>query len=217
MRLDLEGLEITKGELKHLSGVSLGKILRPPTKTKYLLEGLKSLLIALLLLVSYWIIAVEILNKHHLLLIVIYLSMTIGLFLEDIYKIFMTRKNQRLIRLFEDVDKYNSIVQAIAINDKIEAAGNPQVKLSNRTKIMEALKLIREDLTRALKTERIIRENQKFVNKNTDLFTFNFNTLTALQINDKASEHGKLLNEALEIAIEVREEMKKLQNEHLLN
>ncbi|NES93574.1 MULTISPECIES: hypothetical protein [Okeania] len=216
MRLDLEGLEITKGELKHLSGVSLGKILLPPTKTKYLIEGLKSLLIALLLLVSYWMV-VKILNQHHLLLIVTYVSMAIGLFLEDIYKIFMTRKNQPLIKLFEDVDKYNSIIQAIVINDRIEAAGNPQVQLSNRTKIIEALQLIREDLIRALKTERIIRENQKFVNKNTDLFTFNFNTLTALQINDKASEHGKLLNEALEIAIEVREEMKKLQNEHLLN
>ncbi|NET46664.1 hypothetical protein [Okeania sp. SIO2B3] len=216
MRLDLERLEITKGELKHLSGVSLDKILRPPTKTKYLLEGGKSLLIALLLLVSYWMV-VQILNQHYLLLIVIYLGMAIGLFLEDIYKIFMTRKNQRLIRLFEDVDKYNSIIQAIAINDTIEAAGNPQVKLSNRTKIIEALKLIREDLTRALKTERIIRENKKFVNNNTDLFTFNFNTLTALQINDKASEHGKLLNEALEIVIDVREEMKKLQDENLLN
>ena len=176
MRLDLEGLEITKGELKHLSGVSLGKILRPSTKTKYLLEGLKSLLIAKLLLVSYWIIVVQILNKHHLLLIVIYLGMAIGLFLEDIYKIFMTGKNQRLIKLFEDVDKYNSIIQAIAINDRIEAAGNPQVKLGNRTKIIEALKLIREDLIRALKTERIIRENKKFINNNTDLFAFNFNS-----------------------------------------
>lgn len=216
MRLDLEGLEITKGELKHLSGVSLGNILRPPTKTKYLLEGLKSLLIALLLLVSYWMV-VQILNQHYLLLIVIYVGMAIGLFLEDIYKIFMTRKNQHLMRLFEDVDKYNSIIQAIVINDRIEEAGNSQVKLSNRTKIIEALQLIREDLIRALKTERIIRENKKFINNNTDLFTFNFNTLTALQINDKASEHGKLLNEALEIAIEVREEMKKLQDEHSLN
>ena len=216
MRLDLEGLEITKGELKHLSGVSLGKILLPPTKTKYLLEGFKSLLIVLLLFVSYWM-AVKIFNTHYLLLIIIYVGMGVGLFLEDIYKIFITRKNQSLVRLFEDVDKYNSIVQAIAINDKIEDAGNPQVKLSNRTKIIEALKLIREDLIRALKTERIIRENKKFVNTNTDLFAFDFKTLTALQINDKASEHGILLNEALEIVIEVREEMKKLQDEHSLN
>ncbi len=89
---------------------------------------------------------VQILNKHYLLLILIYVGMAVGLFLEDIDQIFVTRNNQHLIKLFDDVDKYNSIIQAIAINDKIEAAGNPQVKLSNRTKVIEALKLIREDL-----------------------------------------------------------------------
>ena len=214
MQSDLAGLEITKGELKHLSGMSLSKILRPPTKTKYLSEGLKSLLIFLLLLISYWMV-VQILNQYYLLLILIYGGMAVGLFLEDIYKIVITNKNQRLIKLFDDVDKYNSIIQAIAINDKIEAAGNSQVKLGNRTEVIKALKLIREDLIRALKTERIIRENKKFIDDNTDLFAINLNTLTALQINDNASEHGRLLNEALQIAIEVREEMKKLEDENL--
>ena len=214
MQSYLAGLEITRGEIKHLSGVNLGRILRPPTKTKYLSEGLKSLLIFLLLLISYWMV-VQILNQYHLLLILIYGSMAAGLFLEDIYKIVITNKNQHLIKLFDDVDKYNSIIQAIAINDKIEAAGNSQVKLSNRTEVIKALKLIREDLIRALKTERIIRENKKFIDDHTDLFAINLNTLTALQINDMASEHGRLLNEALQIAIEVREEIKKLQDENL--
>lgn len=214
MQSDLAGLEITKGELKHLSGVNLSRILRPPTNTKYLSEGLKSLLIFFLLLISYSMI-VKILNQHYLLLMLIYGSLAVGLFLEDIYKIVITQKNQHLIKLFDDVDKYNSIIQAIAINDKIEAAGNPQVKLSNRTKVIEALKLIREDLIRGLKTERIIRENHKFIDDYTDLFARNLYSLTVLQINDNASEHGRLLDEALQIAIEVREEIKKLQDENL--
>ncbi|MDJ0556912.1 MAG: hypothetical protein QNJ68_21190 [Microcoleaceae cyanobacterium MO_207.B10] len=214
MKPDLEGLEITKGELKHLSGVSLDTIFRTPTKTKYLSEGLKSLFIVGLLLISYWMV-VQILNQHYLLLILIYVSMAVGLFVEDIYKIFVTHKNQHLMKLFDDVDKYNSIIKAIAINDKIEAVGNPQVKLTNRQEVIEALKLIREDLIRALKTERIIRENKKFIDDNTELFAVNLNALTALQINDIASEHGRLLNEALQIAVEVREEMKKIQDKFL--
>ena len=216
MKPDLEGLEITKGELKHLSGVSLNKIFRPPTKTKYLSESLKSLLIVGLLLISYWMV-VQILNQHYLLLILIYVAMAVGLFLEDIYKILVTHKNQHLMRLFDDVDKYNSIIQAIVINDQLESAGNPQVKLSNRQEVIEALKLIREELIRALKTERIIRENKKFIDDHTDLFALNLNALTSLQINDLASEHGRLLNEALQIAIGVREEMKKIQDENLAN
>lgn len=216
MKPDLEGLEITKGELKRLSGMSLDRMFTPPTKIKYLSEGLKSLFIIGLLLISYWMV-VQILNQHYLLLIFIYIGMAVGLFVEDIYKIFLTHKNQHLMRLFDDVNKYNSIIQAIAINDKIESVGNPQVELSNRKEVIEALKLIREELIRALKTERIIRENRKFIDDNTELFTVNLNTLTALQINDIASEHGRLLNQALQIAVEVREEMKKIQDKHLSN
>jgi hypothetical protein len=37
--------------------------------------------------------------------------------------------------------------------------------------------------------------------------------LNALQINDKASEHGRLLNEALQIVVDVQEEMRKLQDQ----
>jgi hypothetical protein len=37
--------------------------------------------------------------------------------------------------------------------------------------------------------------------------------LTALQVSDQASEQGRLLNEALQIVVDVREEMRKLQNQ----
>jgi hypothetical protein len=34
-------------------------------------------------------------------------------------------------------------------------------------------------------------------------------------VNDQASEHGRMLNEALQIAVDVQEQMRKLQNQRL--
>ncbi len=127
------------------------------------------------------------------------------------------RQNQDLINLFDDVDRYNGIIKAIAINDQIEDAGNAAVKIGDRAKVIQALQLIRDDLVRALKTERILRENKKFVATNSELFANNLRTLNALQISDRASKQGRLLNEALQLAIGVQEEMKKLQDQNAAN
>ncbi len=115
--------------------------------------------------------------------------------------------------LLNDVDRYNAVIKAIDINDQIEEAGNPGVTLKERQKVIEALKLTRDDLIRALKTERILRENKSFIIKNTDLFANNLPTLSAMQVTEQATEHGRLLNEALQIALDVQLEMRRLQGQ----
>lgn len=115
--------------------------------------------------------------------------------------------------LLNDVDRYNAVIKAIDINDQIEAAGNPGVSLKERKKVLEALKLTRNDLVRALKTERILRENKKFIVSRAELFINNLATLTAMQVSEQASEHGRLLNEALQIALDVQQEMRSLQSQ----
>ena len=115
--------------------------------------------------------------------------------------------------LLNDVDRYNSVIKAIDINDQIEEAGNPEVTLKEREKVLDALKLTRNDLIRALKTERVLRENKNFIIKNTDLFANNLPTLSAMQVSEQATEHGRLLNEALEIALDVQLEMRRLQSQ----
>jgi hypothetical protein len=129
-------------------------------------------------------------------------------------KIVKTNITRSLQILLMEVDRYNSVIKAIDINDQIEAAGNLGVTIKERNKVIEALKLARADLVRALKTERILRENKKFIISNTELFANNLAALTAMQVNEQASEHGKLLNEALQIALEVQHEMGRLQNQH---
>ncbi len=114
--------------------------------------------------------------------------------------------------LLHEVDRFNAVVKAININDRIEEAGN-QVTIKERKRVIEALKYTRADLVRALKTERILRENNNFIVNNSELLANNLATLTQMQVSEQASEHGRLLNEALEIALDVQQEMKRLQSQ----
>jgi hypothetical protein len=124
-----------------------------------------------------------------------------------------SQMNPSLKVLLVDVERYNNVIKAILINDQIEAAGNPEVTIQDRHKVIEALQLTRSDLVRALKTERVLRENKKFILKNTELFDRNLPALSTIQMDERATEHGKLLNEALQIAMNVQLEMQRLQSQ----
>ncbi|MEH1885862.1 hypothetical protein [Nostoc sp.] len=127
-----------------------------------------------------------------------------------IVKLNMTSSLQILLN---DVERYNTVIRAIDINDQIEEAGNTEVLIKERESVLAALQLTKADLVRALKTERILRENKSFILSNTELFVNNLATLTAMQVNEQATEHGRLLNEALQIALDVQDEMKRLQTQ----
>ncbi len=130
------------------------------------------------------------------------------------YKTHFLKKNMTssLKVLLNDVSRYNSVIYAININDQIEAAGNPAVGIQNRDKVIRSLKFTKLDLIRALKTERILRENKAFILTNSDLFTHDLSSLSTIEVSKKAAEHDRLLNEALQIAMDVKQEMKKLQD-----
>ncbi len=216
MRADIQGLEITVGELKHLSGAGPDRVYRPASATKFAREALKTVGLIVLVLISCWLL-VAIFPRAYVLWLALHLAAIAGLIFEDVWKIQCSRQNQHLINLFDDVDRYNGIIKAIEINDKIEDAGNVEVKIGDRAKVIQALQLIRDDLVRALKTERILRENKKFVATNSELFANNLRTLNALQISDRSSQQGRLLNEALQLAIGVQAKMKKLQDRNAAN
>jgi len=127
------------------------------------------------------------------------------------YWIFRSRRLPLLLNLLEEVDRYHQLIQAIHINDELVEAGNPEVKLPQRDQIIEALKLARSDLIRALKTERILRQNKDFIEQQSEFFGDELTTLTALQIREQASEHSRLLEAALQIALQVRSQVSQLQ------
>jgi hypothetical protein len=112
--------------------------------------------------------------------------------------------------ILDKVVNYRKLIQAIDINDQLEDAGNFSLSLSDRNKVLEALKFTRDDLIRALKTEKILRENKKFIDSNPHMFAHNLANLQALQVSEQASEYGRILDETLQVAVSIQQEIKKL-------
>lgn len=217
MQPDLVGLEFTKGELKRLTGVDPDVVFRPSifrNKDKRFAFLLNEILVCLALTpiiigVIYTFIVLPTVGSSSqsaiALLIIIPILVASGRWL--------WRKKtlpQALSRLLDDVDQYHSAIAAIDLNDQLETAGNTAVRIKDRDLIIQALQLTREDLVRALKTERILRENKNLL-ATPEMFVNNLRSLQEMQLNNQVSEYGRVLNAALQIGISVEAEMRKLQ------
>ena len=219
MQPDLQGLEISLGELKHLSGVDTSEIFRP-TLLRHPKERLNFLFQEFLLSLALTPIIVGLLHVFIILPLIgtSIIPTLVTLIFVPIAVIatrwFWLQRNSpaALCCLLDEVERYNAVIQAIHINDQLEATGTTVRSVSDRQKVIEALTLTKEDLVRALRAERILRENKTFLGGNPELLATNLRTLQTLEVNDRASEYGRLLNEALQIAAGVQEEMAKLQN-----
>lgn len=236
MRDDLNGLEVCNRELQKLTNLPINDelpiIINPIRRlwNKFIEhvqgpEAATTIFIALSSLLGSYIVFDVTIRLFaswvtlpswilFLLLSITGISVTQGL----LYFIWKQRKKiasknmtYTLRSLLNDVERYNSVITAIDINDQLETAGNQEVGIKERHKVLSALRLTRDDLIRALKTEKILRENKNFIINNTDLFVNNLSALNSLQVTEQATEHGRLLNEALQIALDVQDEMRRLQ------
>ncbi|MEG4113417.1 MULTISPECIES: hypothetical protein [unclassified Microcoleus] len=230
---DLEQLKISEKELEDLSGIALSDgfaadfyrpaALRDGKKLFSLLVN-ELLIFCVTLVVSLPVALLA--NKHNVGLFsdseifVRVLQITLGLSLAitvawNVYKWVKAKPLATLAGLLDEVEKYHEVIQALDIIDRLTDAGNLQANLINRGDAIEALKITRESLVCALKTERILRENQQFIGRRYELFAnieSNLAALMALDVSDRATEYGRLLNEALEIGMSVHKEVRKLQN-----
>jgi len=125
------------------------------------------------------------------------------------YESFLAQESVR--NLYLEVTKFNSTVKALDIVDRLVELGNVSASLNVRTKVIEALMLTRQDLIRALKTERILRENKDFIISNPSMFDRSLSTIESLRVGNEAGEWIKLFDQAMQVAVEVRSEMRKLQ------
>ncbi|MEM9927736.1 MAG: hypothetical protein AAF915_29125 [Cyanobacteria bacterium P01_D01_bin.50] len=219
MQPDLIGLEITKGELRRLAGVDPEDVFRPsilknPEKRfGFLINELITALALTPIVVGfiYAFIILPTIGSSTLLGILLLAFIPVTLIL---IRWFWRKKNcpQSLTKLLDEVDEYHEVIQAIDINDQLASSGNTQSNISDRDQVIAALQLIREDLVRALKTERILRDNKKLLANNQDLFVNNLANLQALQVSTEAGEYAELLNQSLQIAVDVQSQIRKLQS-----
>ncbi|MGD1875768.1 MAG: hypothetical protein ACFB02_22330 [Mastigocoleus sp.] len=235
---DLQGLEITTRELQQLTNLPINnKLFVISQYLKILLidfikkvkgpEGATAIFIGLTVFIASYIVfdvfvkifAAWLFLPSWLSFIIFFGLAGLGcqLVLYFIWKqrnkIIQEEMTFSLENLLRDVSRYNAVVKAIYINDQIQAAGNQEAAIKDRKKVIEALRLTRADLIRALKTEKILRENKNFIISNTELFANNLAALTAIDFTEQATEHGRLLNEALQIALDVQHEMRNLQEQ----
>ncbi|WP_017653038.1 hypothetical protein [Fortiea contorta] len=217
MQPDLIGLEISKGELRRLTGFDPEDVFRPSIMTNrekrlgfFVSEGLVAL--ALTPIIVGFIYAFIILPT-------IGSSIKLGIFLLILVPIAVLvgrslwrRRTcpQALTILLDEVDQYHEVVKAIDIQDQLATSGNLESSINDRDQVIAALQLIQEDLVRALKTERILRDNKKLLANNQELFVNNLANLQALQLSSQAGEYAQLLNQSLQIALDVQAEIRKL-------
>ncbi|MDK2411304.1 hypothetical protein QHH11_16555 [Aphanizomenon sp. PH219] len=227
MRDDLQGLDISHDQLQDATNLPVDnkliiitdiiqqfsiRLLKKARKTEIATVAFAGITISvctyLLVKLSSWL---------SLIIFILWTSGSIQILLYLLWRGKMKFLKQNMTNslriLLNDVERYNSVIKAIHINDQIEDVGNLGVSIQEREKVLLALELTRNDLIRALKTERILRENKSFIITNSDLFTNNLATLASMQVTEEATEHGKLLNEALQISLDVQQEMKKLQSQ----
>jgi hypothetical protein len=186
MQSDLQNLYITKEDLKNITGVSSWD-LKAYERLKYprlVLLGLIGEYVQQVLLLGWGLIPIGYLIK---------------------WKWF--RKRQK--NVFDEVDKYNTLIKAIDINDQLAEAGNQGATLIDREKVIATLEAVRANLISSLKTEQILRKN-KAVIANHERLASSLATVQALQVKNDAYEYTKLLNEALQAAQDVQAEMRKL-------
>jgi hypothetical protein len=238
VRDDLEGLEISHQQLDQLTNLPVNNELILITKYlakwgEYLIEKMRgtegatvvfigcctfvSLYLLFDIFLKMFVIKIPIPSGILLILLSVWIGGFIQTMLYMVWKIksnfLKTSMTNSLGILLNDVKRYNDVINAININDQIEEAGNLEVGIKQRKKVIEALNLTKLDLVRALKTERILRENKNFILSNSDWFTNNLATLTSMQVTEQATEHGRLLNEALQIALDVQYEMSRLHSQ----
>ncbi|MGB3238881.1 MAG: hypothetical protein WBB29_11325 [Geitlerinemataceae cyanobacterium] len=222
MKVDLEGLEISAGELRRLAGIDPMEVFRPHllknsrSRLNFFVQELIVSLALTPILVGFLYLFVlrPLLGSSLLAAIAALVFMPIAIIAGR--WIWRQRTTPTaLVALLDDVDRYHATLKAIDIGDRLEAAGASSATSSDRQTLISALQLTRNDLVRALQTERILRENKEFIATNPEVFANNLTAIQSLQVSQKASEYGRFLDEALQIGISVQDEMRKLQDEKL--
>ena len=121
---------------------------------------------------------------------------------------------QTLRDLLSEIDRYNQVVADLTANlsalEQLREAGTP-VKVQNKTELLAAVKSMRQDLVRALKIERIFRQNPQI---NPERIDINFTPIKALQLNDRAIDYTLEVNTLLDIGLKVQNEIDALNPEY---
>lgn len=133
---------------------------------------------------------------------------------QEFLKRLRAKEPTRLGILLDNVDTYNQAitktVKLLHVSDQLVAVGNPRaISETDREKVLATYHALRADLARALKTDRIWRENPQIQPEDFDIPASA--TTVREELSAQASEYQELVNEAFRIATSVQAQMESLQ------
>ena len=122
------------------------------------------------------------------------------------------KRLKTLTQLLDEVDKYNEVIQAVDMIDKLEDIGSLKTNVIDRGQVQEALNLTRNSLVCGLMADRVLRDNRNLMARRSELFINIENNLAALrslEINNQANEYAVILDRAFQIGMSVYQEVQK--------
>jgi hypothetical protein len=154
--------------------------------------------------------------SNSLLLIVLIIGILVVTFSWHFYLWQKAKKLKILATLLNKLEKYNDVIKSLILIEELKTAQNlNQILLSEE--LLPFLELVRETLIKALNLENLLRKHQQLVNNCDELFASlddNLTTLMVFEPNDRLSEYGNLVGDALQIGMSVHREIKKLRKNY---
>lgn len=226
MKSDLEDLKISQNQLEELTKLEVGKIfmggvvrpsaLRSPGQLlSFLVSEFSILAVVFIICLGIGLIIVRSMasfdNVAGLVAVAVGITISVAISWNG-YQWHRYKTLKTLSHLLDEVDRHNSVVQAIQVMNELQTAQSLAsfTQLSNRAEILSALAVTRDSLLSALTTERILRSHQTVLQQGRDLMgsiETNLAALQALQVKNEATEYQQFLQEALDIGLAVQQEM----------
>jgi hypothetical protein len=236
MQADLENLLLTTEELENLVDLDTSTALAIDAYRGFILKNPKQMLSVLLtevfvfILVLIFVMPVSLIVLRNvgalpgntdgvtkLLTLILSISL-LGVLIWNVCFWQQVKQVKSLARLMDKVDKYNHVIQAIALIDELESASRSPSRcnsLSTRKEVIQALSITKETLSSALQAEKLMRKHRKFLSSHHELFANlenNFTNLISFDLSHQVNEYTHLVNESLQIGLSVHKELKKLNN-----
>lgn len=117
----------------------------------------------------------------------------------------------QLRRLFIELENYNKIIKSIDVKEQINYVLN-SINEPIEKEALDALSKIKDNLIKALKIEKILRDNKDISIKNLESLNLTFAELQFTDISKQASDYSELVEQILDVGVSLNQEFEILRD-----